>query len=523
MYNFSRLFLIFIIIFLVSCRENNKSVTTSETKTTDKQTIEQFHKPVVLLIYPDLQIANSLKKAMGDDAYYELSDKNSTYFHELRTILKHRGIAVMTGENKFFRFYSSNGAITEINLASLESPWQVIIFNGTEGPLLVSPEKAKSRLSSLFPFIETKTSPGKSISLKERLIFEYDSTSDKIIRDPDFIRPDRPYDKEITIRLLIPPGQKPVADRQETAGIRIINSFISPAHRFWLNFDNDIFSNTDRYYTNGIEMGYSGPNLVNMPLNFLILSFNRNSVVQASLSLHHAMFTPFTTKTPPLLRDERPYASTLFIRYSQTSDDAISGLKLTSSIDAGVIGDAALGRYFQKSVHATVPTNDEPLGWETQIRNDLVLNYSVNLQKQLLKNKNTEVYAHGEATLGTLHTRAGMGINAIAGLFIPGITRLPMDYSDLQKVQRDWQYGIRGGFEFRLIGYDATLQGGIFSNENIYSLKPEEIERMVAAMHLGVFARHRKLGISISQYYLSPEFKEGKQHFWGQIGLDYNW
>lgn len=201
----------------------------------------------------------------------------------------------------------------------------------------------------------------------------------------------------------------------------------------------------------------------------------------------------------------------------------MSGLRISSSFDAGVIGDAALGRYFQRSVHSVVPTNDEPLGWETQIKNDLVLNYALTMQKQLYVNGLSEIYAQGSANAGTLHTRLGVGLEAVAGVFSPVITPLPFTYDELRRNHQKWQFGLKGGFDFRLVGYDATLQGGIFSKSNIFALKPDEIERMVAHLHLGLFARYKKTGISISQFYLSPEFKEGKQHFWGQIALEYGW
>jgi len=518
-----RIILLLLLLSAISCREKAPHVMPEPLQNKGVQPMDEFNEPLVLLLYPDQKRADSIKQQTGIENFYARSDENSIHYQELRNILEASEIKVVSGEKLRYRFISDNGAITETDLSRIGSPWQVIIFNGTDSPVLVSPDKAAGKLKELFPDFKTDKQTIRAKKPKKSNTSAPTPSHQENERDDSGAVANLPAQKETIIRLIIPAGQQAPADRDETSGIHVINSYISPHHRFWLMFDNDIFSNTDRYYTNGVVIGYSAPGMVNLPVNRLMLSLRRNSVVHASISLHHAMFTPFTTKTPPILIDDRPYASSLFLRYSQTSDDALSGIRVTSSIDAGVIGDAALGRYFQKSVHATVPTNDEPMGWETQIRNDLVLNYSVNLQKQLLKNKNAEIYAHGEATLGTLQTRAGMGINAIAGLFIPGITRLPMDYSELQQVQRDWQYGIRGGLEFRLIGYDATLQGGVFNNDNIYALKPEEIERMVAAMHLGIFARYRKLGISISQYYLSPEFKEGKQHFWGQIGLEYGW
>lgn len=519
-----RFLLLLLSLSALSCRESRQPFLMEEALTVvSKPAMAEYSEPLVLLLYPNLQRADSLKKAWGSEEYYSRLEQEAVYYQALRNRLKNSRINIITSEETRFRFVQKNGAIVETDLSRIGSPWQVIIFDGTNSPVLVSPNKAMSALEDIFmqkmPQQEAVKKPGKKKLSKSQPI----QSEGKVIEHTSSILPSRPLDKEIIIRLLIPPGETAPADRDETSGIRIINSYISPARQFWLNFDNDIFSNTDRYYTNGVILGITAPHLVNLPLNFLMVSPRRNNVVSSSLSLHHAMFTPFTTKTEPTLQNDRPYASTLFLRYSQTSDDALSGLRISSSFDAGVIGDAALGRYFQRSVHSVVPTNDEPLGWETQIKNDLVLNYALTMQKQLYVNGLSEIYAQGSANAGTLHTRLGVGLEAVAGVFSPVITPLPFTYDELRRNHQKWQFGLKGGFDFRLVGYDATLQGGIFSKSNIFALKPDEIERMVAHLHLGLFARYKKTGISISQFYLSPEFKEGKQHFWGQIALEYGW
>ncbi len=170
-----------------------------------------------------------------------------------------------------------------------------------------------------------------------------------------------------------------------------------------------------------------------------------------------------------------------------------------------------------------MPTNDEPLGWETQIQNDVVLSYYANISKLLMQRRNAEVFATASAKAGTLHTYAALGLDVMAGKFTSGLTPVPNCYPELSQKPAKWQYGLRGGLEFRIIGYDASLQGGITHKHNIYTLNPDEIERLVAALHLGIFARYRKIGINISQYYLSREIRKGRQHLWGQVGLDYTW
>ncbi len=477
-----------------------------------------FTNPVVAFIYPDNSLIDSLKKEMGNDRFYALSDKQGAEFSKARLLAEKHSLATWSGMVGKYRFVTNDGAIIDIDLSHIKDPWKVIVFNGKDTPEIASPEKAENKLAQAFNLRPQSNRAKRTYAAKTSL---RDVTSGLHPPERAEAVDSLPGLKQTTIRLIIFPEQVKPPLRDESAGIRVVNSYISPGHRFWLEFDNDMFSNTDRYYTNGVVLGYTSPGLTSWRLNRLMINRNRNSVVHSSLSLHHGMFTPLTTKEPPPLHNDRPYASTLYLRYSQVSEDALSGLRLTSAIEAGVIGDAALGQLLQRSVHATIPSNDEPLGWETQIKNDLVLNYHIGVQKQLIKGRNSEVYAEGSATAGTLHTKATMGVSAVIGTFRAGLTPLPEEYNQLSEHAGLLQYGVRGGLELRMVGYDATLEGGLFNRNNIFALKPDEIERLVAAIQLGLFMNYRKFGISISQFYLSPEFKEGRQHLWGQIGLQY--
>ncbi|MCB9015636.1 MAG: lipid A deacylase LpxR family protein [Lentimicrobiaceae bacterium] len=521
MNRFTGILFLMLLLTVNACRQPDTPV--SEAPPPEKakpDTIITFKHPVVVFTYPTKAAADSMIQTAGAEAYYQLADKNGACFHHIRQLASKHKLDTWSGAASKFRFITSEGAIIETDLSLVASPWKVLLFNGNDAPVLANPDKAASLLKQTF---KLKTRQSRPLSKTPAL-----SSPEQISENNDpLIAREKPLPRtglrETTIRLIIFPGESPPPVRNETDGIRIVNSYISPHHRFWLYFDNDMFANTDRYYTNGVVLGYTAPAFTSWQLNRLLIRRNRNSVVHSALSLHHAMFTPLTTKEPPTLASDRPYASTLFLRYSQTSDEALQGIRFTSAIEAGVIGDAALGSTLQRSVHAAIPSNDEPIGWETQIKNDLVLNYSIHLQKQVFKTPHTEIYAEGSASAGTLYTNTTIGINAIAGTFSPGITNIPANYNQLTITGNHWQYGIRGGAELRICGYDATLQGGLFNRHNIYALKPDEIERLVASLHLGLFARYKKLGLSISQFYLSPEFHDGRQHFWGQIGLQYGY
>jgi hypothetical protein len=76
------------------------------------------------------------------------------------------------------------------------------------------------------------------------------------------------------------------------------------------------------------------------------------------------------------------------------------------------------------------------------------------------------------------------------------------------------QYAISLSSIFRVVAYDATLQGGMFNRDNIYSLSPEEISRLVFNAGLGMELSYKFVGFQAKMNYITPEFKSGKQHFW---------
>jgi lipid A 3-O-deacylase len=514
----SGLLAISVLLTVVSCRRPDPPVPAPKiSDSSEKVILNTFNSPVIAFIYPDNSQVERLKKETGSDQYYSLSDLHGAEFAKVRQLAEKNQLTTWSGTAGKYRFVTEDGAIVDIDLSRIHEPWKVIVFNGKDSPVVAGTREAEILIRNNNHHRTRNKYKGNTLI--------YTSTPAPV-DTPYSNQPQRnknynsiPGLKETTLRLFILPGEEPPPLRNATAGFRIINSYINPNRRFWLEFDNDMFSNTDRYYTNGVVLGYTAPGLTSWRVNRLMIKHNHNSMVHSSISLHHGMFTPLTTKEAPTLVNDRPYASALYLRYSQVSEDEQAGIRLSSAIDAGVIGEVALGQLLQRTVHAGIPSNDEPLGWETQIKNDLVLNYSADVQKQLVKNRRNEVYAEGSATLGTLYTRATMGVNAAFGVYRPGLTPLPADYSQISANSSRWQYGVRGGLEIRMIGYDATLQGGMFNKNNIYALKPDEIERLVAAIHFGLFVNYQKLGLSVSQYYLSPEFKEGRQHFWGQIGL----
>lgn len=291
-----------------------------------------------------------------------------------------------------------------------------------------------------------------------------------------------------------------------------------------INFDNDILNYTDRFYTNGIRIDLITPALQANPVARLLLPYPKNAVSYYGLSLVQNMYTPSTTKTGGILFGDRPYSAYLYVSTFKITNDIPRKYRQYSELSLGIIGPDSYGEWVQRSFHNSVPTNHEPLGWEFQIKDDLVANYRIDIDKGLFSGKNAEVITMAGGSLGTLYTYLQGGIHIRAGWLTPWFTSpLPVRSSVRQR------QGLRP-FEFcffvksagRMVGYDATLQGGMFNKSSVYTIADPQISRFVLRSSAGISISWRGMGMDVEQFLLSPEFSGGLWHKWVHIAVKFS-
>jgi hypothetical protein len=290
-----------------------------------------------------------------------------------------------------------------------------------------------------------------------------------------------------------------------------------------INFDNDILDNTDRYYTNGIRFDFISPYLKQTLLSWLMVPYWGKGINYYGISIGQNMYTPYTTKVGGIHQGDRPYAAYLFIGGFKISNDPDKKFRQTSEVDLGVIGPSSFGDFVQKSFHNNVPTNNEPLGWEYQIQDDLVLNYNLSYEKGIVSNRRMELNLNAIGDLGTLYTHMGGGFQFRAGLMNPYFGSY--GYSRM-KVNKAKGYSKFQAFVFltsigRLVGYDATLEGGLFNRTSIYTLKGSDLYRLTYSGTLGITLSYAGIRLDVEQFLLSPEFHGGAWHKWVHIGVTF--
>ncbi len=277
---------------------------------------------------------------------------------------------------------------------------------------------------------------------------------------------------------------------------------------FQFNYDNDFFSATDRYYTQGIYLKLTLPILKKSPVSKLLIPINKDAVNQYGLRLEQDVFTPRSIRHDSIYYGERPFAAFFLISHELISVDREKKQRLITQVDLGIIGPAAMGKEEQKGIHKALD-NIEPLGWQYQLSTDYLINYNLRFEKGLLRRKYIDWLAISELKLGTLYDNTAIGT-----MLRIGCMKHYFETNEIAPIP-DFQCYFFGRLMGTVVVYNATLQGGVFNNKDVYALSSKEINRGIATAHIGVVLVYKNVSLEYTKAYLSAEFKNGLQHGWG--------
>ena len=277
-------------------------------------------------------------------------------------------------------------------------------------------------------------------------------------------------------------------------------------------FDNDIFDNTDYYYTNGIRIELVLDLISNAPTSKLLLGLKKPDYNFQGFSVVQNIYTPVNPDTKIVSTSDRPFSAYLTIGHFRESVNIEKGLKMKSEFSVGVLGPASLGGRVQSSIHEI-----EPIGWENQIKNDLVLDYSIQMEKAVLRKKHFELFALGKARFGTVYNKIGGGASFRLGRFLPILNNQWV--GNAQDGTHKFRFWFFSKAQFNLVFYDATLQGGIFNNQNFYTISANQLNRVVFKTSAGLAFYYGRLGLEIENIYLTPEFKGAYNFKHGRFNL----
>ncbi len=275
---------------------------------------------------------------------------------------------------------------------------------------------------------------------------------------------------------------------------------------FRFSYDNDFFAASDKNYTQGYSFEYANRSLAKNPVNSLFLT-PKTSYFTYGLALEHIGYTPSDFVSPDIQIDDRPFAAAIYIKSFVIATDTISKSRLSQSLSLGIIGPGAFGKEMQTAIHKLIE-NKTPGGWDNQIQSDLVLNYKMGYEKQVFNFKDiANLQAIASLQLGTLFTNASVGFNATVGLIDH-----PFSRNGTHSKFRLYAFAQP---TVNVVGFDATLQGGIFTNDNPYTISSKNIERLTAQIDYGLILKYKKLYLEYTRTTITKEFTSGNSANWG--------
>ncbi len=274
-------------------------------------------------------------------------------------------------------------------------------------------------------------------------------------------------------------------------------------------WSNDFECKTDRYYTNGFALEWVTSIAKKNPISLLLLPINRPDLELYSFTLIQDIYTPNERfNVTKQLEGDRPFASYLLLGLKKTSFSKINKTKISSKIELGVLGSAAFGEQTQNGIHRNLPTSDVIVGWKNQISNSAMLNYSVSMEKIFPIIKWFEASGVASAQLGVPFTNIGLGFKTRIGVF----DFLPSEFEFCSS--NKWQLFLTLSARSSLVGYNATLQGGLFS-KSIYTIA--DINRFVGYATAGITARYKGFELEYVQHFNTPEFAKASSHSWAYL------
>jgi hypothetical protein len=306
------------------------------------------------------------------------------------------------------------------------------------------------------------------------------------------------------------------------------------SNEFQLYIENDMWSGTDRYYTNGIKFGFGTDagtlaDLLNAPSQSVLRRLTSGEgCVQLGVVFGQNMYTPRHITIAAPQSADRPWAAWLYVGgVAQRVEEK----KLqTVEIDLGMVGPAALGRQVQTEWHELIGV-DQPRGWANQIPNQpgVLVAY---VEKRKFGSRHFEIVPHYGASVGNVMTLARAGGIVRAGENMTGFgpDTIEPGGAMLQATRVQSGEGGKSGIEWyvfagvdvRAVAYNIFLDGPWFRESPSVERRP-----LVHDWTAGLSARVSTVRLSVTRVHRSEEFTTparggGSQSFYSfNVGVQF--
>ena len=275
-----------------------------------------------------------------------------------------------------------------------------------------------------------------------------------------------------------------------------------------LFYENDFFSAQDQYYSQGINLEYISPVLHKNPVNYFLVRLNSTKRLYG-FSIEHNVFTPSSIRHDEILYHDHPFSACFLLKSFLRTQNESENTTVSSALSLGFIGPLAFGKQMQTGIHTWL-NNLLPLGWDHQIRNDFVLNYQINYERNIYHLRDIINFSYcGGLNAGTLYDNLNSGLQFKIGKFNKHSQKSKYEIFLFAKSCASYSF------------YNATLRGGVFNRINEYVLEENEIEPLLLQNTIGINIRLNKMRVEYFQSVITKEFEAGTTHRYGGISLGY--
>jgi len=298
-----------------------------------------------------------------------------------------------------------------------------------------------------------------------------------------------------------------------------------PAAIFSLQGENASISTskvTDRYYTNGIRIGWTSPTNSAPALAGIGRAVFGEGQQRVSVNISQQIFTPYDNFTgrPPLT--DRPYAGVLLATVAQSVETVSSRSQLGFSL--GMVGPSALGREVQNGFHNLI-SQKENKGWGTQLKDEVAFGFTSSrvwrLQTGMLGRLETEALPSVALSVGTLRVGVDTGVNFRMGQMLQTDFGTPliraMSGGDAFRRSGGLGWYVFAGLGAAATARDVTLDGSTWRN-NSRSVKAAPLVGLAQA---GAAVTMFGARLTYTHVLETAEFKKqkGGAHQFGSLAL----
>lgn len=294
--------------------------------------------------------------------------------------------------------------------------------------------------------------------------------------------------------------------------------------------ENDAYFNeyVDEYYSAGTVLEYTSAEYdfskEKSKLAFLkylsILGQKSPKATRYSLALAQDVYTPYY-RGYPIDPQDHPYAGYLRMNFqvSQRRENSLENLTLS----LGVVGKAALAEQTQEIVHK-LTDNPTFYGWNTQLKNEFILNFNYEVIKRLFIIKTSyfsiDTLPALDLALGNADTHIRVGTRLRIGYNLEsdfGVDKVNTSFSGNKPYNDNFSLYIFGGIFGTYQAKNIFIQGNTFGPYTDLVMKNFFYDAEVGGAIL-----YKGFRLSYSVTHVSQTFQsQPKPHNFGSIELNF--